>query len=171
MTEARAEGRLKEVRVDPSAFAPSLTNGVNVPLDALSEAEFQTKVCDFARSLGWKVAHFRKVRVQRKDGSVYWETPVAEDGKGFLDLFFARRGYYNFHAELKVKDNTPTPEQWEWVHTIRESGGVAFVWYPSDWTDIVEALTQARFLLPTHKSLELHRLADDGNPHSGDDEG
>jgi hypothetical protein len=51
-----------------------------------SEAQFQQQVIDLARLCGYRVAHFRTVRVQRKGGSVYYTTPVQADGAGWPDL-------------------------------------------------------------------------------------
>lgn len=168
LTKARAEGRIKEHGVNLAVFDESrqipLVSGEQ--LDSMSEKQFQTEVCRLAREHGWKIAHFRKVRVQRADGSTYWETPVAEDGEGFPDLLMIRRGCRPVYAELKVKRNVPTPEQWEWIHDLRATGAKAVVWYPSDWQEIVETLTLAgKPSEATGIAQELHRLADDGCRH------
>lgn len=163
VTKARSEGRLVEKGVNRLALAaPTLPTRAPTGLGYASEADFQAVVCDLAHRHGWKVAHFRKVRVQRGDGSIYWETPVAEDGKGWLDLVIVRPGQKLF-AELKVGKNVPTEEQWDWVHLLRSTGDDVRIWYPSDWAEIVETLSAP----PTSPSvpLELHVLADDGCPH------
>jgi hypothetical protein len=108
--------------------------------EQLTEEVFQQRVMGLARACGWKVVHIRKVRVQRKDGSVYWETPFAGDGKGFPDLFFAKAHRKGFHAELKVPPNVASQEQTEWLYLLRQSGGEAYLWYPEDWGRIVEML-------------------------------
>lgn len=108
----------------------------------LSEVEFQGQVIDLAQSLGWKVASFRKVRVQRKNGDTYWETPVAADGKGFLDLELVRPPRV-LKAELKVGDNTTTPEQEDWIALYAGCPGVeCYVWWPAHWLRIVEVLRE-----------------------------
>lgn len=109
-------------------------------LDALTEteAEFQSAVIAYAQLRGYRVAHFRKVRVQRKNGSVYWETPVAADGKGFLDLELVRDRLVK--VELKVRPNTTTPEQEEWLAWYKRAGVEAHVFYPEDWSRIEEVL-------------------------------
>lgn len=163
LTKARSEGRITEKGVNRLALAPTTTRPP-VGLGYASEADFQTVVCDLAHQHGWKVAHFRKVRVQRADGSVYWETPVAEDGKGWLDLVLARAGSPIIIAELKVGRNTPTPEQWEWVHLLRATGNDVRIWYPSDWQEIIETLSAPPQAGPV-AAVELHVLADDGCPH------
>lgn len=173
LAKARAEGRILEHGVNLAVFQESPGNGVvlSEQLDMMSENQFQAEVCRLAHEHGWKIAHFRKVRVQRRDGSVHWETPVAEDGKGFPDLLLIRRGCRPVYAELKVKRNVPTEEQWEWIHDLRATGAKAVVWYPSDWQEIVETLT----LSHGHSEAagiaqELHRLADDGCRHADDEE-
>lgn len=165
LTKARQEGRITETRVNPYAIPARTAPRLPFGLDRMSEADFQSAVCDLAHLEGWKVAHFRKVRVQRSDGSVYWETPVAEDGKGWLDLVFARAGSPILIAELKVGSNTPTPEQWEWIHLLRATGNDVRVWYPSDWQEITDVLSATRPPLAPSVPVELLVLADDGCPH------
>lgn len=105
---------------------------------AISEAEFQEQVIQFAKLHGWRVAHFRKVRVQRANGSVYWETPVAADGKGFLDLELVKDRLVK--AELKVGHNKMTIEQEGWINAYWNAGIEAYVWFPKDWTQIEHIL-------------------------------
>jgi len=104
-----------------------------------TEAEFQQRVIDYARGRGWKVAWFRPVRVQRRDGSVYHETPVGADGKGWPDLVLVRAGEIIF-AELKVGKNKASPEQVAWLDALRETGAAAGVWRETDWDTITEVL-------------------------------
>lgn len=106
----------------------------------LSEAAFQDQVISVAHGYGWKVAHFRKVCVYRRDRSIYWETPVAADGKGFLDLELVKPPRV-LKVELKVGDNTTTPEQEDWIALYAGCPGVeCHVWWPVHWLQIVEAL-------------------------------
>jgi hypothetical protein len=106
------------------------------------EAEFQAQVVALARLSGWRVAHFRKVRVRRADGSTYWETPVAADGKGFLDLELVHPRRKRFlKVECKVPPNRPTPEQLEWLAAYEAAGIDARVWYPADWPEIESVLS------------------------------
>lgn len=115
---------------DPRKTLPFLE-----PHSGVTEAQFQASIIEFAQSCDWRVAHFRKVRVQRKSGEVYWETPVAADGKGFPDLILIR-GTLLIAVELKVGKNTPSAEQLEWLERFRESGHDAYVWYPKDFVEI-----------------------------------
>lgn len=132
------DGKLVDLTAPPVVFGKSI-NLVDLP-DSLSENDFQDCFIDLAHSLRWRVAHFRKVRVQRKDGSTFWETPVAADGKGFLDTELVRERLIK--VELKVGRNTPTEEQEAWIAAYEEAGIEHYVWYPKDWPDIVKTLTR-----------------------------
>lgn len=101
-----------------------------------NEKEFTKEVIEFAQARGWKVAHFRTVRVARMNGEIYYETPVQGDGKGFPDLLMVR-GTEKLVAELKVKGNTTSEEQDAWLDAFRLAGIPAFVWFPKDW-DMIE---------------------------------
>lgn len=48
---------------------------------SISEAELQSAVIELARTLGYRVAHFRAARTAQG-----WRTPVEADGAGFPDL-------------------------------------------------------------------------------------
>jgi hypothetical protein len=100
-----------------------------------NEAAFTKQVIDYARLRGWKVAHFRAVRVQRKNGSCYFETPVQGDGAGFPDLFMVR-WLRCIAVELKIGKNPTTAEQRDWLTRMNSTGIETFVWYPSDWGHI-----------------------------------
>lgn len=82
------------------------------------EADWQASVIDLAHLYGWRVAHFRKVRVQRPNGSIYHETPAAADGVGFPDLVLVRPPRLVF-AELKTDTGRLRPEQETWLDLLR----------------------------------------------------
>ena len=107
--------------------------------DAWSETEFQKNLIALAQGLGFKVAHFRAVKVQRKDGSVYHTTPVQADGKGFCDLVVAGHGRH-FFAELKDNRGSVKPEQKAWIDLLRGGGATVFVWKPKQWEEIAALL-------------------------------
>lgn len=138
LKQARAEGRITEGR--PVAVSLAQAEVVSPPPVAkgMIEAEFQQKVIQAAQDRGWRVAHFRKVRVQRKGGSTYWETPVAADGKGFFDLELVRERLVKI--ELKVDYNKPTPEQEEWCTAYTKAGVEWYVFFPEDWETILKTL-------------------------------
>lgn len=83
-----------------------------------------------ARTLGWRVAHFRTAQT---DGR--WMTPVAADGKGFPDLCCVR-GEQLLFIELKADRGRLSQEQDEWLAALQDSQrcGVA-VFYPRDWAN------------------------------------
>jgi hypothetical protein len=90
--------------------------------------------------MNWRVAHFRKVRVSRKSGSTYWETPVAADGKGFFDLVLVRDRV--IWAELKTDTGSTRPEQHAWHKAVRDAGGEVYLWRPSMWASIAHTLAK-----------------------------
>lgn len=104
-----------------------------------TEAQFTAQVIAFARMHGWRVAHFRGVRVQRKGGGTYYETPVQGDGKGFPDLILVRRGTL-VAAELKVGRNAVTAEQRDWLAAFGAAGAAVHEWRPEDWPEIERTL-------------------------------
>ena len=107
----------------------------------LTESEFMSQVIQYAKLRGWKVAHFRSVRVQRKDGTTRWQTPVQEDGAGFPDLILCRKTTRQILAvELKVPPNVLAPEQAAWLEICEECGVPSRVWTPDDWPQIERAL-------------------------------
>ena len=110
------------------------------PVAGLAEGAFQQAVANLARACGWRVAHFRPVRVQRRDGSIYHETPVALDAKGWPDLVLVRASKV-LVRELKGERGDLKPEQVEWLEALAAGGLDVGVWRPSDWPQIEGILT------------------------------
>jgi hypothetical protein len=142
LDKARREGRLTERLGVPLTDVPP-PYSPPFPAD-ISEAAFQAALIEQARSWGWKVAHFRKVRVQRKGGKTFWQTPVGADGAGWPDLVMVRNNRVIL-AELKVGKNTCTNEQISWLEAWEVVAAYApkvsvFVWRPEDWSRICQAL-------------------------------
>jgi hypothetical protein len=129
-------------------FAPAVpmpgravrTEGEGEPLPPLREAAFQRQVIDLLHVHGWRVAHFRGVRVQRKNGGVYHQTPVQGDGSGFPDVIAVRGGRI-IVAELKCGRNRLTQEQKVWLDCFRLAGVPAYEWRPELWAEIEKVLT------------------------------
>lgn len=111
---------------------------------AINEAEFQQQIIDLAQYLGYMVVHFRGVGVQRQDGSVYYQTPVQADGKGFPDLVLAHKERKRvIFAEVKSEKGTLTPEQYEWLQVLSACPGVeVYQWKPSEWGEVDKVLMQ-----------------------------
>ncbi len=106
-----------------------------------TEADFQNTVIKLAQYLGWRVAHFRGVRVQRRNGTVYYQTPVQADGAGWPDLFLAHPGKnLIIVAEIKSEKGRLSPEQKVWLDIFSSAGVPAYVWRPSDWEEIERIL-------------------------------
>lgn len=123
-------------------------------LTPITEAEFTAQVIQLARLRGWRCAHFRGVRIQRKDGTTYYETPVQADGKGWPDIF-AAKGPHCFAAELKrSQKEKPRPEQAAWLQAFLDAGIAAYVWTPESWSEIERVLTEG----PPSEVGRLHRF-------------
>lgn len=88
----------------------------------LSETDFQTRIIDRARALGWWVHHDRPAR--KEDGS--WSTPIQGDA-GFPDLVLARKGRVIF-VEVKAEKGRLTSEQREWLTELSGAPWEANVW-------------------------------------------
>jgi len=95
----------------------------------MSEGDLLKCVLDLAKVFGWKTAHFRPARTQHG-----WRTPVAGDGKGFVDLVLVRPGRYLF-IELKSEKGKLSAEQENWLGWLRAAVGSdsVRVLRPSDW--------------------------------------
>lgn len=122
---------------------PGLIGKVEVGVKAergKPEEIFQQRVLDLAELNGWLRAHFRNVRIQRADGGVYWELPVAADGKGFLDLVLVRERV--IWAECKVGRNQLTPEQRVWYEALKAAGQEVYIWYPKHFDEITRILAR-----------------------------
>ena len=105
----------------------------------ITEAEFQKMVLALAKLHGWKSAHFRPGMNARGK----WQTAVAGDGVGFVDLVLVKERGDNrriLYAELKTDTGRIRPEQREWIEAINAAGGTAVVWRPRDWDQIEREL-------------------------------
>jgi hypothetical protein len=107
----------------------------------MKESDLQNTVIEYAQLRGWKVAHFRSVRVQRKDGTVYYQTPVQADGEGYPDMCMARGNRLVF-AELKSDNGIISPAQDAWLKALAETEKCeVYTWKPCDFEqEIVEVL-------------------------------
>jgi len=103
-----------------------------------SEAELQEKVIQLAKYTGWKVAHFRNVKVLKADGTIRYQVPVQQDGEGFPDLVLVKNKVV--WMELKNQKRKMTPEQIEWMDTLRNAGQEIYLFRPSDWESIERLL-------------------------------
>jgi len=86
------------------------------------------------------VAHFRPAKTQRQDGSVFHQTAVAADGKGFPDLVLVNTGTVLF-VELKTETGRLSPDQLRWEEALRMADANYEVWRPSDWPNVLSILS------------------------------
>ncbi len=92
-----------------------------------SENELLTDIIRRAHEHHWRVAHFRAVKSQRRDGTARWLTPVQADGAGWPDLAMVRRGRLLF-VELKAKGGAISAEQAVWLRELSATSCPALVW-------------------------------------------
>jgi hypothetical protein len=139
LTQARKNGleiteRAHQVRLPPPAgdSEPRVPSGI-------SEKDFTAAVIALAQSHKWTVAHFRTAKITRKDGSVYYETPVQADGSGFPDLVMVR-GSRIVWMELKSHRGKVSEEQKVWLGRLRGATEEVYVFRPADMKRIQEVL-------------------------------
>ena len=105
-----------------------------------SERTFMEWVILQARLAGWMIAHFRGVRIQRADGTSYWQTPVQADGAGWPDLVLVRDSRF-ITAELKTEKGVPSHAQFAWLAALDCVPSIeTYIWRPRDWEAIERIL-------------------------------
>lgn len=97
------------------------------------EKDWQRDVISLARTLGWRVAHFRAVKTPTG-----YRTPVQGDGAGFPDLCLVRDRIV--FAELKNERGRVSPEQQQWIAALEQAGVEAYVWRPGDLDQVLAVL-------------------------------
>jgi len=108
-----------------------------------SGAAWEQQIIALAHLWGWTVASFRSVRVQRRDGSSYFATPVQADGAGWPDLVLVRGDRLLFR-ELKTDRAVTRRAQREWLSRLAATGADVGVWRPRGWDQIVVELRRGR---------------------------
>lgn len=90
------------------------------------EKDWQRDVIRLARTLGWKVAHFRPAQTSKG-----WRTAVAADGAGFPDLVLVSpiRKRVVF-LELKRERGKVSDRQAEWIRDLHAAGAEVYVARP-----------------------------------------
>lgn len=96
----------------------------------MTEAEFQTRVIDYAILLGWRVAHIRPARTAKG-----WRTPYIGH-TGLPDLILVKHGRVLL-AELKSETGKPTLDQQAWITAAGRNG---YLWRPRDWSSVQNVL-------------------------------
>jgi Holliday junction resolvase-like predicted endonuclease len=91
---------------------------------AMSEHEFQAAVIELAHLRGWLVFHSYDSR---------------RDPAGFPDLVMVR-GHRIMFVELKTERGRVRPQQREWLDALSCTKAEVWLWRPSNWPQIEEAL-------------------------------
>lgn len=100
----------------------------------LTEDQWLGLVLDLAHAYGWLASHFRSVKVQRRDGSWYWATPVQGD-TGAPDVLLAHpKRHLRCLVELKQDRGSVKPDQRAWLDALGPTDGrtLVDVWRPKD---------------------------------------
>jgi hypothetical protein len=105
----------------------------------MNHSEWLQQLIDLLHTYHFTVAHFRSVRQQRADGSVFWSTPVQADGTGWPDLV-AVRDKRIVVIEAKVGRDKLSDEQRHWLDILEMAGAESYVFFPSDWDEAVKVL-------------------------------
>jgi hypothetical protein len=109
----------------------------------ISEAEWQSRVIDYAKLRGWLVHHTRPARTEKG-----WRTALEGDA-GFPDLVLARRGQVLF-VELKKDGESLRANQRDWLNALMgprlvfekdldDGRHAIYVWRPAQW-DLVQRI-------------------------------
>lgn len=139
IAKALADGSAVETgRANPAAFG----GATRIEVEGLTQTErqFQDEVIDYAHLMGYEIAHFRAVRVQRADGSVYYCTPATVDGEGWPDLVIIKPPKV-FFVELKTTKGVVRKRQEHWIEMLSACGLDAGVLRPEGWEELRRNLT------------------------------
>ncbi len=110
-------------------------------IGSISHEELVKAIADLARTYGWRVAGFRGVRIQRQDGSIFYQTPVLFDARGWPDLVLLKKAEgkgkvsRRLAIEVKCGKDTLKPEQQEWLELMDACGFECWEWREVDWID------------------------------------
>ncbi len=97
------------------------------------EKDWQRDVIQLARTLGWRVAHFRPAQTSKG-----WRTAVGADGAGFPDLVLTRDRVV--FVELKNEKGRMSAEQDAWKAVLEAAGAEHYVWRPDDLDAVMATL-------------------------------
>lgn len=105
----------------------------------MTEAAFMRQVTDLASLNGWEWLHVRPVGDHRG----IWRTPTFGPlGSGWPDLVLIRRGTIIF-VELKGEKGLLSRDQKRVIAVLSDVCPHVYVWRPSDFSRIVEVLSNA----------------------------
>jgi len=95
--------------------------------NAMSEAALQNAIYELAKTLGWRVAHFRPAKTERG-----WRTAGSYDAAGFPDMVLVKFGRVLFF-ECKSEKGIPSVEQRDWIDALNYNRKRCFLVRPSHW--------------------------------------
>ena len=101
------------------------------------EKDWQRDIIHLARTVGWKVAHFRPAQTSKG-----WRTAVGADGAGFPDLVLVRDRVV--FVELKNEKGRMSEDQLEWKAALEAAGVECYVWRPDDLDSAMAVLLERR---------------------------
>jgi len=93
----------------------------------ITEKDWQATVIAQAKVLGYEFIYFT------------WNS--RHSPAGFPDLIILRDGRM-IVAELKREGEQPTPEQYFWLLEFLKVTKDVYLWYPSDWDEVVKVLNR-----------------------------
>lgn len=125
LSPGQKKALLKPVQLQPARVRLITHELLSKPVvESIPEKDFQALVVGAAQALGWLAYH---VPDSRKS------TP------GWPDLALVREGAF-LVAELKSQTGRVRPEQEVWLELMRSAGISAYLWRPSDWSEVVLVL-------------------------------
>jgi len=107
---------------------------------AVTEAEFQRTVTEFAQLAGWRVMHHRPTPAGAHRPR--WTTATTVPGWPDLTLFAPGRGV--LYRELKTDAGRLSIDQRQVLAELAAAGADVAVWRPSDWSEIERTLRPTR---------------------------
>lgn len=104
------------------------------------EKDFQARVLELAKSLGWRHMHIGESTKRVRRGSKFVLVPDP-DCQGWPDLTLVHvRTKRLIVRELKSDTGKLTDAQRSWLRDLDAVGVDVDVWRPRDWDDIVRSL-------------------------------
>ena len=114
----------------------------------MNEREFQDAVVDIAHLYGWRAFHARAAGTNKG-----YRTPVAYDGKGYVDLTLVHPSAYIIFAEINSAVGRLSDEQKAWSETLTSASEGINTWHDES-------------VMPVRRDRVLYRL---WRPRDGDE--
>jgi hypothetical protein len=108
-------------------------------LPAMTEAEWQRQVIQYATLMGWRVWHDNATNAPRRCGSCGEVRRLPRNASGLPDLILVRRPRLVW-VELKADRGRLSDKQSAWIGDLRASGQEVYLWRPSMWEEVERVL-------------------------------